>query len=185
MRRSNSLTGETAAEDSSQCIVLPRFRTVLLPGEAFMPSTTTPSGRLLPLVHSAGIWSLITILWLCVGPVCAEWVDVAGKLEKGRTVYTVYIDTDSIHRYGDIVTLWALFDYMTIQSIVGGPWLSSKTRREYDCVAERGRLVGYMTFTGNMGSGEAVYSNSSQGAWESMAPDSIDRKLWEVACSRK
>jgi hypothetical protein len=144
------------------------------------------SRPLVPFIYCAGIWSLITILWLlCVGPVCAEWVDVAGKREKGLTVYTVYVDTESIQRNGDIVTLWALFDYMTIQSIVGGPWLSSKTRREYDCVEERGRLVGYMTFTGNMGSGEAVYSNSSQGAWEPMACDNIDRKLWEVACSRK
>lgn len=150
-----------------------------------MPSTTTPSRPFLPLIHCAGIWSLITILGLCVGPVGAEWVDVAGKLEKGLTVYTVYVDADSIQRKEDIVTLWALFDYMTIQSIVGGPWLSSKTRREYDCVEERVRLVGYMTFTGNMGSGEAVYSNSSQSPWEPMAPDSIDRKLWEVACSRK
>ena len=185
MRRSNSLTDETAAEDSIQCIVLPRFRTVLLPGEAFMTFTTTRSRPFLPLVHYPGIWSLITIMWLCVGPVCAEWVDVAGKLEKGLTVYTVYVDTDSIQRNGNIVTLWALFDYMTIQSIVGGPWLSSKTRREYACVEERARLVGYMTFTGNLGSGETVYSNSSQSAWEPMSPDSIDRKLWKVACSRK
>ena len=102
MRRSNSLTGETAAEDSIQCIVLPRFRTVLLPGEAFMTFTTTRSRPFLPLVHYPGIWSLITIMWLCVGPVCAEWVDVAGKLEKGLTVYTVYVDTDSIQRNGNI-----------------------------------------------------------------------------------
>jgi hypothetical protein len=118
---SNSLTGQTAAEDSSQCIELPRFRTVLFPGEAFMPFRTTPSRPFLPLVYCSGIWSLITILRLCVGPVSAEWVDIAGKLEKGRTVYTVYVDAESIQRNGDIVTLWALFDYMTIQSIVGGP----------------------------------------------------------------
>jgi hypothetical protein len=165
--------------------LLPRVRTVLLPGEATMPSTTTPSRPFLPLIHCAGIWSLITILWLCVAPVCAEWVDVGSKVEKGLNVYTVYVDTESIHRNGDIVTLWALFDYMTIQSIVGGPWLSSKTRREYDCVEERVRLIGYMTFTGNMGSGEAVYSNSNQSAWEPMAADSIDRKLSDVACSGK
>jgi hypothetical protein len=157
----------------------------MLPDEAFMPITTTPSRPFLPLVYYSGIWSLVTLLRLCVGPVYAEWVDVGGKVEKGLTVYTVYVDTESIHRNGDIVTLWALFDYMTIQSIVGGPWLSSKTRREYDCVEEKVRLIGYMTFTGNMGSGEAVYTNSNQSAWEPMAADSIDRKLWDVACRGK
>lgn len=39
----------------------------------------------------------------------------------------------------------------------------AKREGEYDCVEERVWLAGwYMTFTDNMGSGEAVYSNSSQ-----------------------
>ena len=150
-----------------------------------MPFTTTPSPPFLPLVCCSGICSLITILPLYVESVYPEWVHVADKLEKGLTVYTVYVNTESIHRNGNIVTLWALFDYKSIQSIVGGPWLSSKTRREYNCVDERVRLLGYITFTGNMGSGEAVYSNSTQSAWEPMAHDSLDRKLWDVACNRK
>ena len=141
--------------------------------------------RFLPLFHCSGVWSLITILLLSVEPVDAEWVDVGGKVEEGLTVYTVYVDPDTIRRNGDVVTLWALFDYKTIQSIVGGPWLSSKARREYDCVEVRVRLLGFTTFSGNMGSGEAVYSNSDESKWEPVAPDSLDRNLWEVACSRK
>lgn len=141
--------------------------------------------RFLPLFHCSGVWSLITILLLSVEPVDAEWVDVGGKVEEGLTVYTVYVDPDTIRRNGDVVTLWALFDYKTIQSIVGGPWLSSKARREYDCVKERVRLLGFTTFSGNMGSGEAVYSNLDETKWESVAPDSLDRNLWEVACSMK
>jgi hypothetical protein len=128
-------------------------------------------------------WSLLTILQLSVGPVHAEWVGVGGKVEKGLTVYNVYVETESIQRDGDIVSLWTLFDYMTIQSIVGGPWLSSKTRREYDCAEKRVRLLGYMTYTGNMASGEVVYSNSTQSAWEPIASDSMDANIWDVACS--
>lgn len=148
--------------------------------------TTRLYRSFLRLVYCSSIWSLITIVPLCVEPlwVYAEWVNVGGKVEKGLTVYSAYVNTDSIHRKGNVVTLWALFDYRTIQSIVGGPWLSSKTRRQYDCVEERVQLLGYMTFTGNMGSGEAVYSNSEQSRWEPIAPDSIDRKLWDIVCSR-
>ena len=149
-----------------------------------MSFTTRIYRTVLPLVYCLGLW-LVTIGPLSVGPLYAEWLNVGGKVEKGLTVYTVYVDTDSIQRKDNIVALWALFDYMSIQSIVGGPWLSSKTRREYDCVKERVRLLGYMTFTGNMGSGEAVYSNSDQSAWEPLAPDSMDRTLWDVACSGK
>jgi len=137
----------------------------------------------LPLLCSSGLWLLITIGPLLDGPLYAEWLDAGGKVERGLTVYTVYVDTDSISRKGDIVTLWALFDYMSIQSIVGGPWLSSKARRAYDCVNKRVRLLGYMTFTGNMGSGEVVFSNADQSAWEPLAPDSMDRTIWDVACN--
>src|SRR5689334_9116754 len=105
-------------------------------------------------------WALATevslIALLSFGPARAEWIAIGGKVQDGLTVYRVYIDPDNIQRNGDLVTLWALFDYRTIQSIVGGPWLSSKARREFDCTANRIRLLGYMTFTGNMGSGEAV-----------------------------
>src|SRR5262245_20054538 len=149
------------------------------------PSCHAARKFVLPPAYALGIWSLITIVLLSVGPLYAEWLDVGGKVERGLTVYTVYVDTDSMLRQGDIVTLWALFDYMSIQSIVGGPWLSSKARRAYDCVNKRVRLLGYMTFTGNMGSGEVVFSNSDQSAWEPLAPDSMDRKVWEVACSGK
>ena len=124
--------------------------------------------------------SLVTLL--SVGQAQAEWVDIGGKVEQGLTVY---LDPDTVHTSGDVVTLWALFDYKKIQSIVGGPWLSSKAQRQFDCTENRVRLLGYMTFTGNMGSGEPVFSNPDVSKWEPIAPDSIDRKLWEVACGKK
>jgi hypothetical protein len=52
-----------------------------------MPLTIRAYRRFLPLVYCSGIWSLITLLWLSVGPVHAEWVDVGGKVEAGLTVY--------------------------------------------------------------------------------------------------
>jgi hypothetical protein len=139
----------------------------------------------LPMASCSGICSLITLLWLSIGPAGADWVNVADKTEKGLTVYTVYVDPDSVRRNGDLVMLWALFDFRTIQSIVGGPWLSSKAQREFDCPEERVRLLGFMTFTGNMGSGEPVYSNAQESKWEPIASESIDRKLWEFACNKK
>ncbi|HKY72192.1 MAG TPA: surface-adhesin E family protein [Nitrospira sp.] len=129
--------------------------------------------------------TLSLIALLGVGQVRAEWVDIGGKVQDGLTIYRVYIDPDHIHHNGDIVTLWALFDYKSIQSIVGGPWLSSKAQRQFDCAEHRIRLLGYMTFTGNMGSGEPVFSNSQESEWEPIASDSIDSKLWDVACSKK
>ena len=151
-----------------------------------MPVTARLYRRSLRLIYCSSLWSLITIVAQCVEPlrVYAEWVNVGSKIERGLTVYTAYLETDSISRKGNVVTLWTLFDYMTIQSIVGGPWLSSKTRWQYDCLEETVQLLGYMTFTGNMGSGEAVYSNSEQSRWEPVTPDSIDQKVWNIVCTQ-
>ena len=120
-----------------------------------------------------------------VEPTHAEWVDIGGKVQDGRTVYRVYIDPDNIHRDEHVITLWVLFDYKTIQSIVGGPWLSSKAQRQFDCAENRIRLLGYMTFTGNMGSGEPVFSNSLESKWEPIFPESLDSTLSEFACSKE
>src|SRR6476620_5408354 len=87
---------------------------------------------------------------LGVGQAQAEWVDIGGKVEQGLTVY---LDPDTVHRSGDVVTFWA--------------------------------LLGYKTLTGKMGSGDPVFSNSQESKWEPIAPDSMDRKLLEVACSKK
>jgi hypothetical protein len=127
--------------------------------------------------------SLIALL--SCGPAWAEWVEIGSKVQDGLTIFRVYIDPDNVHRDGDVATLWALFDYKTIQSIVGGPWLSSKAQRQFNCAENRIRLLGYMTFTGNMGSGEPVFSNSDVSRWEPIASDSIDQKLSEVACGKK
>ena len=126
--------------------------------------------------------SLIALL--SFGPAWAEWVEIGSKVQDGLTIFRVYINPDNVHCDGDAATLWALFDYKTIQSIVGGPWLSSKAQRQFDCAKKRVRLLGYMTFTGNMGSGDPVFSNSQESKWEPIAPDSMDRNLLEVACSK-
>ena len=135
------------------------------------------------------IWAfcinLSLIALVGAGSAEAEWVDIGGKVEDGLTVYRVYVDPDNIHHSGDVVTLWALFDYKSIQSIVGGPWLSSKAQRQFDCTEKRIRLLGYMTFTGNMGSGEPVFSNLDESRWEPIEPGSIDSNLWKFACGKK
>jgi len=141
-----------------------------------------PHRRFLSLVYCSGVWSLITVLLLSVGPVCAEWVEVVANDEVGMTVY---VDPDTIHTEGNLVKVWTLFDYKTIQTIVGGPWLSSKTQRQFDCVEERVRVLGFITFSGNMGSGEAVNSNSDEQQWRPIEAGSVDQALWKVACNKK
>ena len=144
-----------------------------------MPFTIRPYHRFLFL-------SLITLLLLTVGPLYAEWVEVGGKVKEGRTVYTVYVDSDTIHRSENVVTLWVLMDFKTTQIQPKPPHMSVKSQREIDCTQKRIRLLALTAFSGNMGSGKEVSSYSTpkdQGIL--VEPSSVAQSLLKVACGEK
>jgi hypothetical protein len=128
---------------------------------------------------------LITLLVLSGGPVYAEWVSVGGNVEGGLTPYTVYVDLDTIRRDGNVVKLWALMDFKTIQTDPGPSHLSVKSQREFNCTDEHVRLLTLTAFSGNMGNGNAVYSYSdSKDQGIAVEPDSVAHRLWKFACGK-
>ena len=135
-----------------------------------------------PLAHLLGFWLLLTLLVLSSGPVFAEWVLTSGDDESGLTVY---IDPDSIRRKGNLVKMWQLYDYKTVQTVAGDSLLSIKRYNEFDCTEERTRMLAYTWFSGNMASGKVVYSTPDEQQWEPVIPRTINRTLWKVACGKK
>jgi hypothetical protein len=102
-----------------------------------------------------------------------------------ETGLTVYVDPDTIRRKGNLVKMWQLYDYKTVQTVAGDSLLSFKRYNEYDCTEERTRMLAYTWFSGNMASGRVVYSTPDEQQWEPVVPRSINRTLWKVACSKK
>jgi hypothetical protein len=98
---------------------------------------------------------------------------------------TVYADPDSIRRKGNLVKMWSLVDYKTIQTYSGGAVLSAKGQSEYDCEEERTRVLGGITFSGIMGRGAVVASHSEKEQWVPVAPGSIGQLMWKLACGKK
>ena len=107
-----------------------------------------------PLASISGFWLLITLLVLSSGPAYSEWVAVGGNEEAGVTVYA---DPGTIRRKGNLVKVWHLNDFKTVQIVNGISYLSVKAQHEYDCTKDRERILALMTFSGNMGSGKVVY----------------------------
>ena len=136
----------------------------------------------LPLAYFSGFWLLIALLVLSSGPAYGEWVPVATNDEMGLTVY---VDHDTIRRKGDLVKMWALYDFKNIQTVAGDSLLSSKIQTEYDCQDERSRQLKGISFSGNMGGGRVVFTESLKVEWRSDAPESIGQGLWKVACGKK
>ncbi|MBI3806300.1 MAG: hypothetical protein HY281_02115 [Nitrospirae bacterium] len=129
-----------------------------------------------------GFWFLITLLVLSSGPVSAGWVLTSGDDEAGLTVY---VDPDSIRRKGNLVKMWQLYDYKTVQTVAGDSLLSIKRYNEFDCTDKRTRMLAYTWFSGNMASGKVVYSTPDEQQWEPVGPRTINHTLWKVACSKK
>jgi hypothetical protein len=124
---------------------------------------------------------LFTLLVLSSGPAYAEWVKVSDRDEAGKTVY---VDTATIRRNSNLVKMWQFHDYKTVQTVGGVRFLSAKEEWEFDCVEERSRSLGLKEFSGNMGSGTVVFTNSQVGKWLSAVPGSIGRTVWKVACGK-
>mgnify|MGYP001371803940 CR=1 FL=1 len=136
----------------------------------------------LPLTYFWGFWSLITLLILSSGPAYAEWEVLVENAEAGMTVY---VDPGTIRRKGDLVKMWELLDFKTIQTVAGKSFLSSKVQSEFDCLEEQSRELAFWHLSNNLGGGKVVASNSNKGEWYPVAPVSISQHLWKFACGKK
>ena len=145
-----------------------------------MPCSVRPIRSLL-LTCLLSFGSVITLLLLSSGPASAEWVAVS-TADPGMTVYA---DPDSIRRKGELVKMWSLYDFKTEQYVRGVLLLSSKGQVEYDCAQERLRGLAVAEYSGNMGTGTVLYSDSSEGKWIPVAPHGVIQALLTVACSKK
>jgi hypothetical protein len=137
----------------------------------------------LPLASCSAFWLLITLLVLSSGPAYAEWVAVISSESSGG--YTVYVDPDTIRHEEDGVEMWELYDHKTRGTKDGYSFLSFKKRNEYGCAEERLRTLAVIYYSGSMGSGMLVSSNSDQGKWKRVPPGSVGEALRKVACDKK
>jgi len=102
----------------------------------------------------------------------------------------VYYDPKTIRRDGDLVTLWQLTDYKWMQGNAPfGPFmmsphrfLSTKSRKEFDCARNRVRLLASSEFSQHMGTGTQNAVLVTQGDGRPVEPSSINQALWKVAC---
>jgi len=102
----------------------------------------------------------------------------------------VYYDPQSVHRDGDLATLWQLIDYKVMQGnapfgmFMMSPhrFFSTKTHKEFDCTSKQVRLLASSEFSQHMGMGTRNAVLVEQGHEEQVRPGSINQALWEVAC---
>jgi hypothetical protein len=99
---------------------------------------------------------LVLTLFLTTSEAYAEWVKTAESDDA-----TGYGDPDTIRSKGNLVKMWILYDYKTIQTVAGDSYLSQKMQWEYDCAEEQSRLIAGYSYSGQMGTGKIIFSKTS------------------------
>jgi hypothetical protein len=149
-----------------------------------MPFAIRPHRRLLTVLASGlGFEALIALQVLSSVPAYAEWVGIGYSESLGG--YSVYVDPTTIRHKGDLVKVWSLTDYMTMQTVADHSFLSSKAQNEFDCVEERQHELAVTWFSGNMGNGNGVWNNSDETNWRPVAPGSVGEGVWKFACAAR
>jgi hypothetical protein len=163
--------------------VLHPYRRVPLPC-----SVTYYVGSLLTLRLACvlSFWTLITLLVLSTVPAYAEWVAV----EKDYLLpglQTVYVDPGTIHREGNLVTVWQLINFKWMQGSPRGPnrFLSTETHKQFDCAEKRIRFLAFTEFSRRMGTGIPADGYVDNGIWLPVEPESINQALSEMACGKE
>jgi surface-adhesin protein E len=129
---------------------------------------------------------LLSLFVLTSTPASGEWVLVDRNDQLGMSVY---VDPDTIRRRGDMVDMWALYDYRETQTRRSGdPYSSRKVQSEYMCTEKVKRLIKVEEFSGHMGSGEVVHKQSYLFSTEQSKWTQINlgggESLWKMACKK-
>jgi hypothetical protein len=126
-------------------------------------------------------FTFFTFLVLSAELVYAEWIKVSDSDEAGKTVY---VNPSTIRRNSNLVKMWQVNDYKTVQTVGGVRFLTAKEQWEFDCAEMRSRVVALKEYSGNMGSGTVVYTNSQVGKWLPVISDSLGQTVWKIACGK-
>lgn len=89
------------------------------------------------------------------------------------------------NKNGDKVKMWRMYDYKATQEASGYKFISAKFQDEYDCKEEQIRFLVNTTFSGNMGGGEVIFTNTDAGKWQPVISHSLDESMWKFACGKK
>ena len=121
---------------------------------------------------------VIVLLVLSIRPASAEWL-IVGIMQDGTSVY---IDSESLHRQGKVVQMWALFDSSGMKVMDGISSRSMRAQFEIDCDQEVYRSLAVTRFSGNMASGKVVYDAAGKGKCSPVATKSVAKMLMNSQC---
>lgn len=110
-----------------------------------------------------------------------EWIEVGQS-----DLCILYSSPMTIRRERELVRIWELLDHKAIIRFTDGTeHLSIKRHSEYDCKQDRWRTLNLTLHSGNMATGEVVYSSADADDWRPVSIGSPGDAFRSFACSRR
>jgi hypothetical protein len=111
------------------------------------------------------------------------WTKFGGNTEG----MTLYVESATISRNGDIVAMWHIYDNRAAETLadVNKQYMSIKGQDEYSCGERQSRVIATSFYADNMAKGELVYSDVNPSKWAPVAPGSVSEALLKKACDEK
>ena len=110
----------------------------------------------------------------------AEWVLV----DDGDQIIT-YVDRSTIRRSGNLVKMWHMMDFKTVQTVEPYNFYSGTYQVEYECKEETSKNLALNVYSGKVGTGKSLYTYAKPGDAIPISPRSIAEALWKIACGKK
>lgn len=124
-------------------------------------------------VRLAGVLALALIQ----GNAFADWEFLGTSNGNG-----FFIDQKTLTTTGELKRAWALFDFPQPITDSGPAFQSVKSQEEYDCAQQLTKSLYIIYYSGPMGSGSAVRTETGDGKWKPAPPNSPGQLLLRTAC---
>jgi hypothetical protein len=141
---------------------------------------------------------LILVLASVSSNAMAEWVKIVSiDSRESPESQTAFVDPATIHKNGNLVTMWVLVDHQSglpkgienrLDAIFHkskGITKSWKVQDEFECKDRKLRMLSYTGYAEQMGKGAIIPNDIVTGEWEPVIPGSIGAALWGFACGKK
>ncbi|MCP9449152.1 MAG: hypothetical protein NNA21_03705 [Nitrospira sp.] len=135
------------------------------------------NARLAPLIGLA----LPIALILHGSPAWGGWIAL-DKRYQPKSKQVVHYDPETIHRDGNLVTVWQLLDIPWKGEPPTPRFLSATTHKQFDCRLWRVRILQVVEFSRNMATGKSRSGYIENANWQPIEPQSVDHGLGEIVC---
>jgi hypothetical protein len=116
-----------------------------------------------------------------------SWAEWEEKVSDG--ISKIYFNKSTIRKNGQIIKMWVLEDFVTVQRISDGrKYKSSKVYHAIDCKSEMRAIASIVFYESEFGGGKVIvslYNQEKNWNWKPIVPDSISEMMLKVACGKK